>query len=298
MKYIISLLVIGAFAIGMACIPSEEAPSNKNPILSEIWYKGKAEISSFELKQNRYDGLHDGEMVMIFVTEDFLPDKQVKNDSYTSDNSVPVIKNNRIRKFTTGVYDYSIYTSVFTDVSQQDEVNTYKVTMSSQDWCGQSCAQLNNVGRYNKVSVFSYFEKEGDSVEKLKDVLLIDEVFNLIRLGESYLPVGTVEVMPPFLFSRLKHVKEAVYSAEASLLKTDKGQAIYTIVIPKLDYTLEIEFNMNAQRDILSIKESYPSAFDGKLRTTVATRKNIQWLDYWNKNGVEDDSLRAQFNLN
>ncbi len=143
-----------------------KAKENKN-VLSQKWYQGKAEISSFELQQNRYNNIHDGEMVMIFVTEDFLTDKQVKNDNYSSSKSTKIIKNNRIRKFTTGIYDYSIYTSIFTDVGSHDDINTLKVSMSSQDWCGQSFSQINNIGNQNRISSYSYFENEGDQVEKI-----------------------------------------------------------------------------------------------------------------------------------
>ena len=298
MRYLIGFVCIIGIGICLAFLPKAELIENDGPILSDEWYQGKAEISTFELKQNRYNALHNGELVMIFVTEDFLKDKQVKNDSYTSKNSVPVIKNNRIRKFNTGLYDYSIYTSVFTDVSHPENVNTLKVTMSSQDWCGQSFSQLNNVGKQNKISGFSYFESEGDREIKVKDVFLIDEVFNMVRLGDKYLPQQRFQAMPSLVFTRLKHKPDAIVEAYGTLSQNDDGTKTYTINIDKLLYTLEIQFNDNIKRDIINIKESYPSAFDNKVRTTEASRKQVQWLDYWNKNSIQDSSLRAELNLN
>ena len=53
---------------------------------------------------------------MIFVTEDFLTEKQVKNDHYKNPKSVSILKNNQISKFPTGIYDYSIMKSVFTPI--------------------------------------------------------------------------------------------------------------------------------------------------------------------------------------
>jgi len=55
--------------------------------LDDYWYQGKAEISSYQLEQARYSDVHPGEAVLVFVTEDFLTDKQVKNDNYTNKNS-------------------------------------------------------------------------------------------------------------------------------------------------------------------------------------------------------------------
>ncbi|MDP7238046.1 MAG: hypothetical protein QGI34_15090, partial [Candidatus Latescibacteria bacterium] len=37
----------------------------------DYWYQGKAEITSYTLKQARYGEIHDGHVVLIFVTEDF-----------------------------------------------------------------------------------------------------------------------------------------------------------------------------------------------------------------------------------
>ncbi|MEX0361456.1 MAG: septum formation inhibitor Maf, partial [Allomuricauda sp.] len=41
------------------------------------WYAGNAEITSYKLEQARYGELRDGTAVLIYVTEPFLPEKQV-----------------------------------------------------------------------------------------------------------------------------------------------------------------------------------------------------------------------------
>ena len=65
-------------------------PTKKHPKFSEYWYAGKAEITSYKLTQNRYGELHQGTAVNIFVTEDFLPEKQVKADNQNKKN-IPVL---------------------------------------------------------------------------------------------------------------------------------------------------------------------------------------------------------------
>ena len=114
-----------------------------SPILGSYWYQGKAELTSYELDQARYRDNHPGEVVLIQVTEDFLTDKQVKNDHYKNPNSIPILKTNLMKKFTTGLYDYSIMNSVFTSVDPAYGIKTLKTTFSSQDWCGQSFLQAN-----------------------------------------------------------------------------------------------------------------------------------------------------------
>ncbi len=59
-----------------------------------FWLQGFAEISRFELEQVRYGEIHKGDAVLIYVTEEFLIDKQVKSEqgkiSITS-CSVPIL---------------------------------------------------------------------------------------------------------------------------------------------------------------------------------------------------------------
>ena len=47
---------------------------------TNYWTQGKAEVNVYELSQNRYKENHSGNVVSIFVTEDFLTEKQVKNE--------------------------------------------------------------------------------------------------------------------------------------------------------------------------------------------------------------------------
>ena len=78
----------------------------------EYWYAGKAEISSYKLEQARYGELRNGTAALIFVTEDFLPEVQVKADRQNETN-IPVLKVNATKNFNTGIYPYSVMTSTF-----------------------------------------------------------------------------------------------------------------------------------------------------------------------------------------
>jgi len=44
----------------------------------DYWYNHGAEISRFDLRQMRYGEIHDGDAVLIFVTEKMNPDIQIK----------------------------------------------------------------------------------------------------------------------------------------------------------------------------------------------------------------------------
>ena len=81
---------------------------------NSYWHAGKAELSKYSLQQSRYGELHEGHAVLVFVTERMNPKKQVKADRPGAD-TVPVLKLNATRKFNTGIYPYSVMTSVFTE---------------------------------------------------------------------------------------------------------------------------------------------------------------------------------------
>ncbi len=271
--------------------------------LSDYWYQGKAEISSYELSQNRYQEVHPGEAVLIFVTEDFLVDKQVKDESSGGPGSAKVLKTNNIRKFSTGIYEYSMMTSVFTPVEVQDHPHTLKVTTSSQDWCGQGWMQVNREEEHYRMQLFSYFESEGDREAKVSPAPLEDELFNRIRINPESLPTGRFELLPATMYCRLMHVPFEPAAAEARLEDYQgnrfqgEGLRAYRVEYPGLQRTLTIVFEAEAPHRIAGWIEAYPSLLDGVVRETVASRKETILDAYWKHNRREDNTLRRALQL-
>ena len=271
--------------------------------LSKYWYQGKAEISRYELQQNRYQATHPGEAVAIFVTEDFLTDKQVKNDNYTNPNSTGVLKTNLIRKFPTGLYDYSVMTSVFTPTDVEQYPQTLKVTTTAQDWCGHAFMQLNFREQQYKMQLRSYFENEADQEKNIGYAMLEDELFNRIRMNPEGLPTGTVSIVPSTMVIRLKHLPFKAYEAEASLTDyegdTFEGEQlkVYELSFPALDRRLQIVFQSDSPYIIEGWKDTYPSAFDQQPRTTVAKRTSTLLSPYWKKNSPADRAMRQQLDM-
>jgi hypothetical protein len=133
-------LVSLGFSMCSAPSPSSNARVNRLVETDEFksyWYSGKAEISSYKLDQSRYGEQHDGSAVLVFVTEDFSNDKQVKLDNPEAAvaDKISVLKMNFTKNFVTGIYPYSMMLSVFKSVSG-NYTHAMKATMSSQEWCG------------------------------------------------------------------------------------------------------------------------------------------------------------------
>ncbi|HEY6064603.1 MAG TPA: hypothetical protein VIY96_00515, partial [Thermoanaerobaculia bacterium] len=108
--------LILAVLLGVSPAEPVRRPAGGDDPFGRYWYQGKAELTRYKLDQARYGEMHPGEAVLIFVTEPFLPDRQVKLERGDPSRGVTVLKLNFVRKFFTGMYPYSLMTSTFTPV--------------------------------------------------------------------------------------------------------------------------------------------------------------------------------------
>ena len=269
------------------------------------WYDHGAEITRFELEQSRYGEIHPGHAILIFVTEPFLPDIHVKSDyKFSRLKSIPVLKLNFIKRFDTGIYDYSMMKSVFTPIptEEQQYSKTLKVSTTRQDWCGHVYLQYNLEGDQYKVKQYSYFEKEGDKSMTIPSVHLEDDIWTRIRIAPETLPLGKIKMIPGSFFTILHTIEAGAENAVAELTHTregDSGISQYTVTYSSLQRTLSIHFNQNFPYDILSWSETYPSGAgkNAKILTTNARRTHAVMTDYWNKHSLEDLNLRKELGL-
>ncbi len=176
------------------------------------WGDGKAELNGYRLTQPRYGAPRAGTAVYVFVTEDFSDRLRVKANPgrHPATDVYPVMKLNAVRDFQTGIYDYNVMTSVFLRVAAGWPVA--KVSLSSQEWCGNFYHQiLPRAGQITGV-FHSYFDGEADGTDELP--LPADGIFEdalpmlvrgwngeVLRPGES----RSVSFLPSLLRSRLTH---------------------------------------------------------------------------------------------
>lgn len=269
----------------------------------DYWYQGKAEITSYNLKQARYGELHEGDAVLIFVTEDFSAEKQVKLDrpDGAGADAVKVLKLNALRNFNTGVYPYTVMTSAFTPVYRDQHPKTLKITTSVQEWCGHAFVQMNLRDDRYRVRQYSYFESEGDRVAELDGAIPEDEIWTTIRLNPDALPTGEVTMIPGTLYQRFDHTAWRTVNATAILMPDTREPDImvYNLVYyPELNRTLTIRFKRDFPHEIESWEEVEIAA-DGTTKelVTTAVRNKRLMLDYWTKNSVVDGELRGELGL-
>jgi hypothetical protein len=269
----------------------------------KYWYNGQAEITRYQLEQARYGEIRQGDAVLIYVTEDFLKDKQVKYEYGSKDNATTVLKLNFTKKFYTGIYPYSIMSSIFTPV---DGISpTLKVTSSSQEWCGHTFVQLNHRDDHIRVLLRSYFQAEGDRDFSLDAAYMEDEIWTEIRLAPEQLPRGDIEIIPGMQFARLRHVPIKIEKAHAKLQSaaspqlSDQPLSQYSLHYPALNRQLTILFETSFPHQIVGWEERYKSGSGAGEKTLIskATRTHSIRSDYWNRNKESDSQLRQELGI-
>lgn len=303
MKKLFSFLIILAIGpIWTSCqlaggADNFTAPQN----FRDYWYNGQAEISRYTLDQVQYGAQNPGEAVLIFVTEDFRTDTQVKLESDAKDKATSVLKLNSTRRFVTGIYDYSLFSSVFTPINTKQYEHSPKVTMSSQDWCGQVYNQLNLSGNKYDVMVRSYFEKNATEDFKVDATWLEDETWTRLRMDPEALPKGETSVIPAAYAARLAGQKlepqKATGTFSAYTGNEFKGKSLrqYALNYPEAQRELRIIFEKAFPHAIAGWEETYLSR--GKVLTTRAVKTQQIRSDYWSHNAPGDTTLRNQLGV-
>ena len=299
---------IGILSLLTSCIDNTSSKSLENVKFNEnseikkeaqhlseafknYWYSGEAEITSYKLEQARYGEIRQGKAVLIFVTEDFLPNIQVKADQQHPEN-ISVLKLNATKNFNTGIYPYSVMQSTFYSVANNQ--HALKVSSSMQEWCGHVYTQLNNRDDF-EINSYSYFQSEADKSYNLNKAILENELWTQLRLDPKQLPTGDLQIIPSFEYIRFKHADLKAYKASTVLTNNT-----YTISYPELDRTLTINFNPDFPYEISGWVETFISGFgsNAKHLTTKATKLVSIKSPYWSKNKNKDEVLRKTLQLN
>ena len=256
----------------------------------EYWYSGKAEISSYGLTQYRYDEPRKGKAVLIFVSEDFNTDLQVKADR-PDEQSVSVLKLNKTKDFATGIYPYHIMESTFSPIAKK--AHALKTAASVHEWCGQAYMQINNRDDL-EVKIHSYFESTADKELELKEQLMENEVWNLLRIDPDSELLSTDKMIPSLEYLRLRHREAKAYPVDITQQKSN-DTLITSFDQSTLNRTLTIYQEADHPYKILKWEESITQ--DGKTKTTSAELIKTMRSAYWNQNAPEFSRLRDSLQL-
>lgn len=258
------------------------------------WYQNKAELTHYALRQARYGEIHDGEAVLIFVTEDFLPKLQVKHELGDAVDAISVLKLNAYRRFYTGIYPYTVMTSSFTPSTGSP---TLKLSNTVQEWCGQVYSQINRRDDGLHTIMHSYFEKEADQKMLLPNATLEDGLWARIRIAPDGIPAGKQEIVPDLDYIRMRHKALRPYPAVVTRQKD-----ISTDLVDHPLNALEVAYPPLGRKLIIYYEPDFPHIIqaweetEGPFRTT-AVRTHAILDDYWNHNSVRDAGYRDALGL-
>ena len=266
----------------------------------DYWYNHGAELSRFSLRQMRYGEIHEGDAVLVFVTEKMDPDTQIKADNPETQD-IAILKLNAVRKFFTGIYPYSIMTSIFAPVDVQNYPLPLKISSSTQEWCGHAYTQMNLNENEYRVRMHSYFEGEGDRDFDVQKVIPEDALWTLIRLDPGSLPRGEFSMIPGTVYARLAHRPVEAQKAVADFSPSDEISlegnplVIYEINFPDEERTLRIYFEKDFPHRIQQWQETDRGLTDAgaKALTTHATRTHTIMDPYW-KHHTNKDRRRLE----
>lgn len=279
-------------------LPTPADHARRFPDFGRYWYQGSAELSRFALTQQRYGAPREGHAVLVFVTEPFLPEAQVKHELDDGREDVSVLKLNHYRRFDTGIYPYTVLTSTFGAIAEQGAA--LKSTGTVTEWCGQSFTQLNRRDEGWAMELRSYFQAEGDQDETLAAAPLEDSLFVRGRFGAEQLPTGDdLSIVPALHYLRFRHQPVRPYAARATVAndldETYSNDEIvrYELTYPQLGRTLRIYFEPAFPFDVLGWEERQ----EGEEGVTRAVRTHAIITDYWSHNGPDDDGYREALGL-
>lgn len=238
----------------------------------------------------------------MFVTEPFNRQKQVKSDTSSGKDVVPILKLNHIEKFNTGIYRYSIMVSTFSAINTALFPLPFKISMSAQEWCGHQFSQLNLRPPHYQVKRYSYFESESDRQFQLDAIITEDSLWNLIRINPSKLPTGSFKLIQGSVQSRLHHNELQVQQVHGELafhgwqnkmvaykLTFKNSQRVLKIIFQR-KFPFQIESWHDTQKTAKWIKPSRT------LTTEVRVLKRVRSF-YWEKNKPKDRVLRNELGL-
>ncbi|MEZ4463315.1 MAG: hypothetical protein R3F60_01335 [bacterium] len=260
------------------------------------WSDGKAELSGYDLVQPRYGEKRHGRAVLIFVTEPFSRARGVKVDQYNPNDPdhFTALKLNAVRKFQTGIYDYSVMTSVFADPSRG--FAPVKVSFSSQEWCGHVYEEA-RFGEAADVRVDSYFEGE-TRAERVAVAGAEDGLF--ITLRELAAPTlagqpASAPLLPSALDRRLRHqpVKAAAIGVQWGP-STSVTVPAGTFAVRTATWTRGVGGQCQAD-----IEEAYPHRIigwrcdDGEQARLLGSER----IPYWQTHGEGDEALLGRLGL-
>lgn len=261
------------------------------------WGDGRAELSGYKGQIRRYGELRRATATFVYVTEPHDRRTWVKDDEVEEPHRVNVLKLNRALKFQTGIYPYSIMTSVFAPTGDwgRRRFQPTKITMTSQEWCGHVFHGVWPGPEEFLVESRSYFADPGDdrrTVSTSSNTLYQDALPIQLRELDGDFNDGEDwegEVVPGVWHARKDHDPIEPVDAQIERRETTlDGTPVTRFVLSYADVEVTYDIEREPPRRLLRWSHSNGS----HLRLQKTAR-----LPYWRQNAPGDEKLRQKLGL-
>ncbi len=265
------------------------------------WGDGHAELSGYRMTIQRYGAAREAELALIYVTEPHDRRTWIKDDDVAGGDRVEVLKLNSTVQFLTGVYPYSVMTSVFAPVDRyrEEPFAPVRIAHSVQEWCG-AYSHFVWPGRDRFRSLrMSYFAHEGERVSEVdtdRDTLYEDAL--LVQLRELDGPFAGGGEWEGLLVPELWRLRAGHGGTEPVQARIGREQGVRTAEgreVPVTRFTLTAgeyervyEVEAEGARRVL-----WWSTSTGDEAELVGTAR----LAYWNLNRPGDEAVREELGL-
>ena len=283
-------------AMVLGWVSAAGAPAPASPAFWKVWGDGKAELSGYAVTTSRYGAPREGRVVLIYVTEPMDRRNWIKDDAgdVSLEDRVNVLKLNHVLKFQTGIYPYSVMTSVFAPVDSLSAVRfaPAKISMSAQEWCGHVYQRVIARSDTFESELRSYFHSEGDrdTTVKISPGTLYEDAL-LIQLRELDGPFAggrdwAGSLVPSLWSQRKRHAPLEVVPATIKREDaTRDGLPVTRFTLAYGSVTTTYEVEKAAARRVLAWKSK-----DGEEARLLKTAR----LPYWKLNGPGDEKYLQQ----
>ena len=287
-KRLLSLLVLAGLSCLAGCEPKAKAHHNANAqalklvmphfdenwAMSKYWEDGLAEVAIYEAERVVYKKKRRFEYTLITVKEEFNQEFNVKTDDYQRIDLFPVMKVNEFCAIPADNYPYHYLTSLF--FRRDQPVALYKMTSSSQEWCGNTFKAIIDDGVNFKEDFDSYWDHQGMGSRNLRrDVLVEDALpYSLRALRFNLQPAFDLTVMD--LQQTSKATEPTYYQAH---LTTTEAAATE---VPEAAWRVAVQLAPDKQ-NVYWFAKAYPNgllrqiAWDGRTLKRKSTRRFAYW---------------------
>jgi len=299
----LGLIAIGAGLASLAVFGATAAPTGSvetaSPAFWKAWGDGKAELSGYAVTTSRYGAPRDARVVLIYVTEPMDRRNWIKDDAgdVPTADRVNVLKLNNVLKFRTGIYPYSVMTSVFTPLegASAGRFAPAKITLSAQEWCGHVYQKVMPGADAFANELRSYFHADGDRDTSVKtppgtlyeDALLIQlrELDGPFAGGKDW--AGTI--VPSLWSQRKRHATLAPIAAKIHREDATKdGAPVTRFTLTYAASSTSFDVEKAAPRRVVAWKSS-----DGEEGRVLKTAR----LPYWQLNAPGDERYLRELGL-